>query len=95
MHPVEFLGSFPRCSRTKLSISHAPTAATRTQSYSARFEGKNEWHIACEKCKVVVKVEARDFQQRLDQVRMELEDIKREASFENPRPRRVKDDYQI
>jgi transcription elongation factor Elf1 len=72
-----------------------PNCSHKNSVILREIEGKNEWHIACEKCRVVVKVEARDFQQRLDQVRMELEDIKREANFENPRPRRVKDDYQI
>lgn len=59
------------------------------------IEANNELHISCEKCKVGVKIEAKGFQQRLDQIRKELEDIQREAYLENPKPRKAKDDYQI
>jgi transcription elongation factor Elf1 len=72
-----------------------PKCSHKSSVLLREIDGKNESHIACEKCKVLVKVEARGFQQRIDQVRMELENIQREANFENPRPRRVKDDYQI
>ncbi len=59
------------------------------------IEANDELHIICEKCKVGVKIEAKGFQQRLDEIRKELEEIQREAHLDNPRPRRTKDDYQI
>ena len=60
-------------------------------------ETKTESHIVCENCKVGVKIEAGEFQQRLDQVRKELEEMQREADSEGktPKSRRSKDDYQI
>jgi len=60
-------------------------------------EAKSESHIVCEKCKIGIKIETRGFQERLDQVRKELEEIQREAHSEShkPSPRRPKDDYQI
>jgi hypothetical protein len=61
------------------------------------IETKTESHIVCENCKVGVKIEAGEFQQRLDQVRRELEEMQREADSEDlkPKARRSKDDYQI
>jgi transcription elongation factor Elf1 len=74
-----------------------PNCGHRNSVLVREIEANAESHIVCEKCKVGVKIEARDFQQRLDQVRKELEEIQREARSESnkPGPRRAKDDYQI
>ena len=60
-------------------------------------EAKTESHIVCAGCKVGVRIEAGEFQRRLDQVRKELEDMQREAHRDSgkPNPQRTKDDYQI
>ena len=74
-----------------------PKCNHRNSLLVREIEARTEAHIVCEKCKVALKVEAREFQLRLDQVRKELEDIQREVASANikPKPRRSKDDYQI
>jgi len=74
-----------------------PKCGHRNSLLVREVEAKTESHIVCAGCKVGVKVEAEEFQHRLDQVRQELEEIQREAQRENgePPPRRAKDDYQI
>jgi uncharacterized Zn finger protein (UPF0148 family) len=74
-----------------------PRCGHRNSLLVREVEAKTESHIVCAGCKVGVKIEAGEFQQRLDQVRKELEEIQREAQRESsdPAPRRAKDDYQI
>jgi hypothetical protein len=74
-----------------------PQCGHRNALLIREIEENSESHIVCASCKVGVKVEAQGFQRRLDQVRKELEEIKREALNENdePKARRSKDDYQI
>jgi hypothetical protein len=72
-----------------------PKCSHRNPVLLREIEANDELHIICEKCKVGVKIEAKGFQQRLDEIRKELEEIQREAHLDNPRPRRTKDDYQI
>jgi transcription elongation factor Elf1 len=74
-----------------------PKCGHRNSLLVREFEAKTESHIVCENCKVGVQIEAREFQQRLNQVGKELEDMQREAHRESrkPNPRRTKDDYQI
>src|ERR1700720_1075005 len=74
-----------------------PKCGHRNSLLVRDLEAKTESHIVCGKCKVGLQIEARGFQQRLDQVRKELEDVQREAHRDSgkPNPRRTKDDYQI
>lgn len=74
-----------------------PQCGHRNSLLVREVEAKVESHITCENCKVGVRIEARGFQQRLDEVRKELEEIERAAHNENKKPksRRVKDNYQI
>ncbi len=74
-----------------------PQCGHRNSLLVREVEAQAESHIVCANCKVGVKVEAKGFQQRLDQVRQELEDIQREAQREGDKtkPRRAKDDYHI
>jgi transcription elongation factor Elf1 len=74
-----------------------PQCGHRNSLLVREVETKVESHIVCENCKVGIKIEARGFQERLDEVRKELEEIEREAHNENKKlkSRRVKDDYQI
>jgi hypothetical protein len=60
-------------------------------------EAKAELHTVCESCKTGIKIEAREFQQHLDQLRQELEQMQRKArqeSRKSPLPR-TKDNFQI
>jgi transcription elongation factor Elf1 len=59
------------------------------------FEASAEAHVSCHHCGVMVRVEAKEFRQRLDDVRKELEEIQLEArrAIKGRRPR--KDDFQI
>ena len=43
------------------------------------FEQNSETHIVCQGCKVGVKVEALEFQQRLNQINKEVESMRAEA----------------
>jgi transcription elongation factor Elf1 len=74
-----------------------PRCGHRNSLLVREVEASAESHIVCANCKVGVKVEAREFQQRLDQVRKELEEIQRDADSENKKlkPRGTKDDYSI
>ena len=51
----------------------------------------------CQNCKVGVKIEAKEFRQRLDQVLKEVQDLEREAARDAKRtPKRPrKGDFQI
>jgi len=72
-----------------------PKCSHRNSVLVREIEAKTESHIVCENCKVGVKIEAQGFQERLDQVRKELEEIQRQAQSDKPNPRRAKDDYKI
>jgi transcription elongation factor Elf1 len=74
-----------------------PKCGHRNSLLVREVEAKTESHIVCTSCKVRVKIDAKEFQLRLDQVRQELEDIQRKAHSQSrkPSPRRAKDDYQI
>ena len=74
-----------------------PQCGHRNSLLVREVEKKAESHIVCENCKAGIKIEARGFQERLNEVRKELEEIEREAHSESKKPksRRVKDDYQI
>jgi transcription elongation factor Elf1 len=74
-----------------------PKCSHRNSVLIREIETITESHIVCEKCKVHIKIEAKGFQERLDQVRKELDEIQRHAQSESrkPSPRRSKDDYQI
>lgn len=74
-----------------------PQCGHRNSVLVRDIEANTESHIVCEKCKVHIKIEARGFQERLDQVRKEVEELQRHAQSENKKPnsRRAKDDYQI
>ena len=74
-----------------------PQCGHRNPVLVRQFEDRAEGHIVCGGCQAGIKIEAREFRQRLDQVREELQDIQlkaaREGKKENRRP--AKDDYQI
>jgi len=60
------------------------------------FEQNPETHIVCQGCKVGVKVEALEFQRRLNQINQEVENMRveaRQAGKKNP-PKR-KGNFQI
>jgi len=61
------------------------------------LEDSSEAHVTCGSCRAAVKVEAREFQQRLEVVRKELDEIQFEAKRGSKkfarRPR--KGDFQI
>ncbi|MGH7923578.1 MAG: hypothetical protein ACREQH_03180 [Candidatus Binatus sp.] len=58
------------------------------------LERKAETHIICQGCHVGVKVEAAEFQQRLNQINDEVEDMEAQArQAKSPKPR--KGDFQI
>lgn len=59
------------------------------------FETSAEAHLSCHHCKAVVRVEAEEFRQRLDDVRKELEEIQLEARRTTKGRRPRKDDFQI
>jgi len=61
------------------------------------FEVGAEAHFVCEECKTGVKVEGREFHDRLARLRQEVEDLEREAARESKgKPRRPrKGDFQI
>jgi len=61
------------------------------------FEESAETHFVCQNCKVGVKIEAKEFRQRLDQVLKEVQDLEREAARDSKRtPKRPrKGDFQI
>jgi transposase-like protein len=70
----------------------------RTHSILVReFEEGAESHFICDSCGARVKIEGDEFRQRIEQVRKELEQLKREAGRKakvNPRRPR-KGDFQI
>jgi transcription elongation factor Elf1 len=76
---------------------HCPKCGHRNSLLVREVETKTESHIVCAGCKAGIKIEAKEFHQRLDQVRKELENIEREAHSQSqqPKPRQAKDDYQI
>ncbi len=60
------------------------------------LEEASETHIVCQGCRVGVKVEASEFQHRLNEINDEVESMQvqaRQASQKNPKPR--KGDFQI
>lgn len=60
-------------------------------------EAQAELHVVCESCEAGIKIEAREFQQQLDRLRQELEELQRKArqeSRKSPLPR-TKDNFQI
>jgi len=61
------------------------------------FEAQSETRFVCEGCKTAVKVEGREFHDRLTQLSKEVEELEREAARDSKvkarRPR--KDDFQI
>jgi len=61
------------------------------------FEEREEAHFVCEGCKTGVKVEGREFHDRLARLRQEVEDLEREAARDSKgKPRRPrKGDFQI
>jgi len=61
------------------------------------FEERAEAHFVCDACKTGVKVEGREFHDRLARLREEVEDLEREAARETKgKPRRPrKGDFQI
>lgn len=60
------------------------------------FEEHTVSHLVCVNCKAGIKVEAREFRQRLAAVRKELEEFEREAMRESrPIKRPRKGDFQI
>jgi phage FluMu protein Com len=59
------------------------------------LESATESHIVCVGCQAAVRVEAREFHDRLGEVRKELEELEREAEHSVPKARPAKDDYQI
>jgi phage FluMu protein Com len=60
------------------------------------FEDHAEVHFVCEGCKAGVRVEGREFHDRLAELRKEVEDLEREAARAGKRPRRPrKGDFQI
>ena len=74
-----------------------PKCGQRNSLLVREIEAKAESHIVCEGCRAGVKIEAREFQQRLDHLRQELEDMQRKAQRESKKPnlRRAKGDFQI
>ena len=73
-----------------------PQCGHRNSLLVRDFEESAEVHFKCASCQAGVHIEAAEFRQRLDQVRMELEQLERAASREaKPKPRRAKGDYQI
>jgi transcription elongation factor Elf1 len=74
-----------------------PNCGHRNSVLVRDVEARAESHIVCNRCKVGVKIEAKGFQQRLDEVRRELEEIERAARKESKaaQSRRTKDDYEI
>jgi transcription initiation factor IIE alpha subunit len=74
-----------------------PNCGRKRSILVREFEEAAESHFTCDGCGVGVKIEGDEFRQRLDQVRKELEQLKREAGKKakrNPaRPR--KGDFQI
>ena len=60
------------------------------------FEESAETHFVCVGCKVGVHIEAKEFRQRLNQVRDELAELERGAAREATKGRPPKkDDFQI
>ena len=76
---------------------HCPKCGHLNSLFVREFEASTESHIVCVSCKAPVKVEGREFHNRLDEVRKELEELEREAGSAAPKPkaRPRKDDYQI
>ena len=73
-----------------------PHCGYRTSLLVVEVEATAESHIICKKCNAGIKIDTRDFQQRLDQIRKELEEMERNArSTSRGAQRRTKDDYQI
>ena len=74
-----------------------PSCGFKNQILVREFEQNSEMHVLCESCKVGLKIEAREFQHRLDEMRSELEELQSEARRDSRvsarRPR--KDDFQI
>lgn len=60
------------------------------------FEQSAEAHFVCVECKVGVRIEAKEFRNRLGKVKEELEDLEREAAREARKGKRPKKgDFQI
>ncbi len=62
-------------------------------NFVREIERHAETHIVCQGCKVGVKVEASEFQHRLNEINDEVEAMQVEARQKSPKPR--KGDFQI
>jgi hypothetical protein len=74
-----------------------PKCGHRNPILVREFENSPEIHFACVNCKAGVKVEAKEFRQRLDEVLKEVQELEREAAKDSRRPakRPRKGDFQI
>ena len=71
-----------------------PKCSFKNEVLVRELEKVSELHVACGGCKVGLKLEAKEFQHKLDAMREELEEMELEAKREKkPRPR--KGDFQI
>ncbi|HXW83786.1 MAG TPA: hypothetical protein VEJ86_05240 [Candidatus Binataceae bacterium] len=60
------------------------------------FEENAETHFVCEGCKAGVRIEGKQFHERLGQMRKELAELERKAATgSKPKARPRKDDFQI
>jgi hypothetical protein len=71
-----------------------PKCAFKNEVLVRELEKTDLLHAVCGGCKVGLKIEAKEFQHKLDAMREELEEIESEVKRERkPRPR--KGDFQI
>lgn len=68
---------------------HANTLLVR------ELEQHAQWHFTCEGCKAAVHVDASKFQDRLDAIKREVENLQRAAKRASQPRRKPKGDFQI